>query len=64
MPERDMVNFTPDDLERIRWCISITGQTYQEFIQWATMQQVDEMEATNDALVRRRRQQASMDWTS
>jgi hypothetical protein len=52
---RAALHFEEGEMRRIRWCLSVTGQTYQEFMETAVMQAVDEVEGEERELMTRRR---------
>ena len=60
--DRPMVQFSESDLERIRLCLAVTGQTYIEFVAWATMQAVTEIEGYGEAYRQRQAQQQTQQW--
>ena len=42
-PQRPAVQFSPEELAKIRHCTMVLGISYPEFIHRATMQAVDEV---------------------
>jgi hypothetical protein len=59
---RRMLQFSEHDLERIRLCLAATGQTYEEFIEWAVMQALTEIEGYGEAYRQRQAQQRTQAW--
>jgi hypothetical protein len=52
MKERDTTYFEPEEVERLRRAILSLGTSYPEFIHWAVMNAVDEVEGIGRLLDR------------
>lgn len=62
MPSQDMgqLTFTRDERERLAAACQILGITFAEFVKWATLHELDQIEGLNAEVARRRKAKA---WT-